>query len=600
MQSQKGNLRAVPALLAPLALLVLVAVTYREAPQNSFHLDDIPNIVRHPPVRIDGLTLDNLVAAARGAFLNSRPLPNISFAVDWWRGDGSAEKFQRTNVAIHAISAVAVFWLLLLVVSRLGSSPRVSALTAFSAAALWACHPIQVQAVTYIVQRMTSMAALFTVLAVILYVVGRSSPRPGGRWLWFALAVLCWILGLASKETAAIAPFLVLLAEYGWLRNGSPLIRRKVDWVLLVLPAIVAVLIVIDIGSGAGPLSRAFLPGYGNRTFTLSERLLTQPRVIVFHLTQILWPLPGRFSLEHDFATSSDLVTPRSTLFALLFVVAWCGLGVWALLQSRWRIAGALMLWVSATLVIESTFVPLEMVFEHRMYLPSVGLSGLVGLGLAHVLTRAERLRPLVFGACAVAIGLLILSTSRRVPDWRSPLSLAQASVRTSPGSARAWASLALAYRESGSGWDRVRPPMMKALAIDPNQTEALQLQVFWLLEQQRLVDAEVVLNRMSEVARRDHQFFNTLGMLRLEQRDYEAAVTYFEKALRINVSLPEVHYNIALAYELWGKCADAHREWVRYLQTDSNERRRAAVNRRLKNNFEAEGGRCYGWNRSR
>jgi hypothetical protein len=253
-----------------------------------------------------------------------------------------------------------------------------------------------------------------------------------------------------SKETAAIAPFLVLLAEYGVRRHVQALIRGKLDRLLLSLPVAVGLFVIVDIASGAGPLSGAFLSDYGGRDFTLAERLLTQPRVIAFHFSQMLWPLPGRFSLEHEFVYSTGLLRPASTFAAILAVVAWCSLGIWALFRPRWRVLGFLLLWVPATLVIESSFIALEMVFEHRMYLPSVTLAGIVALGIAAVLSRSARLRTVVLGGSTVIVCLLVASTSARVPDWRSSVSLAQAVVQTSPDSARAWATLANAYKESG------------------------------------------------------------------------------------------------------------------------------------------------------
>jgi Flp pilus assembly protein TadD len=446
---------------------------------------------------------------------------------------------------------------------------------------------------------MASMAALFTILAVICYLLGRASDRSGRRWLYFVLAGLSWALGLMSKETAAIAPLLVLLAEYGVVRHGQPIMRYRWDRALLLLPVVLGVLIIIDIASGAGPLANRFLSEFGGRDFTAAERLLTQPRVILFHVSQILWPMPGRFALEHQFVYSTGLLSPASTLAAMLAIVAWCSVGVWALFQPRWRIAGFFLLWVPATLVIESSFVALEMVFEHRMYLPSVALAGLAAMGLAGLLTRGSQPRVAVLGVAAVIVVLLMVSTSIRVPDWRSSVSLAQATVRTSPESARAWATLANAYKESGAGWDKIKPPMMKALLLDPQQSLALQLQVFRLIETGMFSQAEDVLNRIRPGERGDHRFLNTLGMLRLEQRDFAAAVESFERALRIDVSIPEVRYNLALSYELWGRCAVAHEKWLEYLQYDSDQHRRAAVQSRLMSNFQTEGGRCYGWERS-
>jgi hypothetical protein len=385
-------------------------------------------------------------------------------------------------------------------------------------------------------------------------------------------------LGLISKETAVIAPFLVLLAEYGVLRHGHPIVRNRLDIVLLSLPAVAALLIVLDIASGAGPLSQTFLPGYEHRDFTLAERLLTQPRVIGFHLSQIFWPLPGRFSLEHDFEVSTGLLTPASTLAALFGVVFWCVLGVWALFRTRWRVVGFFLLWVPATLVIESTIVALEMVFEHRMYLSSVALAGLVAVGLSWVLQRALWLRIGPLTALGAVVLLLALSTSQRVPVWRSGLSLAQDVVKNAPNSARAWSTLANALKEGGHGWEEIAPPMRNALALDPHQPLALHLRALQLLGQGKFDEAEKILERLVHRETVDHSVRNTIGMLRFERGDLPGAIAEFERAITLNPFVPEFRYNLALSYELSGRCREARLKWLSYLQY--------------------EGGRCFGYDR--
>ena len=376
------------------------------------------------------------------------------------------------------------------------------------------------------------------------------------------------------------------------------MIVRKIDWALLGLPVAVAVFIVVDLVSSAGPLSEAFLPGYEKREFTLAERLLTQPRVIALHVSQILWPLPTRFSLEHDLVISSSLFSPASTVFALLAVLGWCALGVWTLFMERWRVVGFFVLWVPATLVIESTFIPLEMVFEHRMYLPSVALAGLVSLGIVWAFGRARQVGSAMLAGAGLVVVLLILSTSQRVPDWRSAVSLAEATVVTAPQSARAWSTLAHAYRESGAGWDKVQPPMMKALTLDPDQLVALHLYAIRLVELRRLDEAETILRRIEPKAQKDYSILNTIGMLHFERGDLAAAVEQYRKAIGLNGFVPEFRYNLALAYELSGQCAQAYREWINYLSIENSAQRAARVRGRLQRNFETEGSRCDGWNR--
>ncbi len=580
--------------LAPAALLILIAIAYREAPNNVFHLDDGYNIVRHPPVMMTELTADKLIDAGRNAYLPSRPLPSMTFAIDWWRGGGSPRQFQWTNLIIHSAAAIAIFGLLTVILRRRNQPPWIVGVAALFGAALWACHPIQVQGVTYVVQRMASMAALFTILTVTLFIVGRFAERPGYRWLLFVLAGLCWTLGMLCKETAAIAPFLVLLAEYGVVRHGETMLRSRFDPLLLSLPVLAAALIVLDMLSGAGPLAKTFLPGYEYRDFTLAERLLTQPRVIGFHISQILWPLPGRFSLEHDFVISTGLLTPASTLPALLGVASWCAIGVWALFRSTLRTMGFFLLWVPATLVIESSIIPLEMVFEHRMYLPTVGLAGLAALLACWVLQRGSRLHQVTFAASCVIVLLLVMSTSQRVPVWSSELSLTQDTVKSAPNSARAWVNLANAIKEGGHGWDMIIPPAKKALALDPEFPGALHLQAIYLIEQRRLDAAKEILDDLAPKAGRDHSILNTLGMLHFEQGKFPNAITQFERAVELNGFVPEFRYNLALSYEVSGRCREARDMWLSYLQLEPNEKRRSIVRARLRKNFDAQGAPCF------
>jgi Flp pilus assembly protein TadD len=610
-------------------LLILVALAYHDAPNNGFHLDDQKNIYRYSPVMLTEMSVGKVIDAGLNARLPSRPLPSMTFAVDWVRGGGTARPFQLTNIAIHGATTVAVFALFVIVLGRLQYSPKATLTLAFFGAALWASHPIQVQAVTYVVQRMTSMAALFTVLTVIFYILGRDALRQPQRWLYFLLGGLCWALGLASKETAAIAPALLLLTEYGVLRHNQPILRARVDYVFLALPALVVCLIVLDLLSGSGPLSSAFLAGYEYRDFTLAERLLTQPRVIFFHLSQILWPMPWRFSIEHDFSVSTGLFSPYTTMAALLGVLVWCALGVWCLFQSTLRLFGFFLLWVPGTLVIESTFVPLEMVFEHRMYLPSIGLTGLIVLTTGQTLQFVPRLATLMITTAVAAVVLLALSTSKYVPVWTSPVSLAENSTRHAasservwsayaialkengysldsikpplvkameldPTSSRPWSILAISLRDAGYGWETIEQPMWKALQLDPEDTGALNLRAIQLIEARELSEAEEILEFLAQRVESDQSILNTIGMLRLEQKDYPRAIEAFEQVAAFNRFEPGFQYNLALSYELAGRCDESYATWLAYLQLEKNSRRKSAVTARLKRHYQTPGGRCY------
>lgn len=515
--------RLLPAALVSL-LIALVFVAYHAAPQNGFHLDDADNIVRHGAIHMTEFGIDPLVRAATDGFLPRRALPNLSFAVDWWRGDGSPAAFQLTNVLLHALAAVAVLALLHQALVRHGVGTIDSWIASTLAAAAWAAHPVQVQAVTYIVQRMASMAALFMLLAVWAYVRGRLAARPAK---WYASSGIATAAALLSKENASILPALFLLAEYTLCRTPDERIKHRFDRVLLALPVAIALYAVIDLAL-EGPLWRYVTPGYETRDFTLAERLMTQPRVLAFHLGQILWPLPGRFSIEHDFALSTSPWEPWTTLPAIAGLAVWVGGGIWLALRSRAPVAGFFVLWVPATLLVESSVIPLEMVFEHRMYLPSVGLAGLLALALSRVMTSPRRAAATT--AVTALVVALLAATLVRVPVWRTPLSLSESAATHAPRSARTWTNLGTHYEAAGRSVEAVAS-YSRAIALRPEHSIAYLNRGASHAKNGRPADAEADYRRFVALAPGDFRGAYALGALYLGARRFGEAEEWLRRA---------------------------------------------------------------------
>jgi hypothetical protein len=305
--SGSNKVRALQVVGLALLLAIIVALTYREAPGNEFHFDDHRNIVDYGPVRMEQPSGKALLDAFANPKLQYRNFPSLTFAVDWWRGGGEARAFLQTNVFLHVLTALAVFAFAYRLLCRLQTENRRTVLlAAFCVALLWAVHPINSQAVNLIVQRMAILATLFVLLSLTCYLEARRADSTR-HIAWYAAAALFGVLGAFSKENAWILPLLVLAVEYGVVRHGQVLVQNKLDVLLLALPFVGLALVATDLALGSGPVSNSFLSGYETRSFSMEERLLTQPRVIFFYLSLILWPLPGRFSLEHDFAVSTSL-----------------------------------------------------------------------------------------------------------------------------------------------------------------------------------------------------------------------------------------------------------------------------------------------------
>ncbi|WP_232299329.1 tetratricopeptide repeat protein [Azoarcus sp. CIB] len=528
-------------LLALLAMTLLVAFAYHGVDRNSFHFDDWPNILDNAALRMTHLGAGALIDAARGAFLPLRPVPSVSFAIDWWRGGSDAAPFLITNLVFHLLTAWAVFALLLRVLAKDRPATLPTVLACSAAALWWAAQPIHVQAVSYIVQRMTEMAALFAVLCVWAYLKGRTASR--ARGLWWALSALSLALAALSKENAWITPVLVLMAEFLVLRNDGKLVRSRRDMLLLLIPACAAITLLADLAF-KGPISQWALSGYATRSFTLAERLLTQPKVVLFHLSQIAWPLPHRFSLEHDLGIVRSAASPDFWI-PLMAILAWCLAGIALAARRGSRVAGFFVLWLPATLLIESSLIPLEMVFEHRMYLPAVGLAGLIALGLEHAARRRGAALPSAGLVFVAATSLALWSTSERIPQWRTDASLYEQAVLRAPRSARAWNHLGVANLAQHRGETVSRDRYLRALdafdraiALDPKYAAPLTNRGVARYVQGDIAGAQSDLEKAIAVSSREAAAQHYLGEIYLQTERFSEARTARRRACALGVSI--------------------------------------------------------------
>ena len=555
--------------VALILLFGMILLAYRDAPLNGFHFDDETNITRRGSIRMQQLSWAGLQNAAVDAYLPIRVLPNLSFAVDWWRGNGDPAAFQWTNIVIHCLNALAALLLFHAVLRDPDDSQRSRSalIVATIGAAFWALHPIQVQAVTYIVQRMAAMATLMVLLAVFSFLRGRrASTRPRAA-AWFGLTLLALLGGVLSKENAWIAPVLLLLSEYALNRPGRPLLATGWDRALWGVGVSALIYVVADLSWLHGPLSDWMLAGYPLRDFTLSERLLTQPRVIFFHVCQFLWPMPDLFSLEHEIAYSTSLLHPIATLPALVGIAIWVALGVWALSRPGWRRIGFWLLWFPATLVIESSAIALEMIFEHRMHMASIGLVGLMAEGGMRLAGLRRPKRLLVMGLASFLLVGLMAATMSRVPTWRSNLSVYEIAVRHAPRSARVWTNYGLYLFEEGQ-IDAAIAAYQRVLTLDPRSPKALENFGVLMMDQSRLDEATDLLQRARVLYGKSPppSLLNHMGELALARDQLLQAEGLFHDAQHRAPWNPAYDWNLAVTYERLGQCESAHRHWLRYL----------------------------------
>ncbi len=375
--------------VALLVIVLLLVAVYSNTFKAAWHMDDYPNILNNPAVQTTQWDLDTLervfgLDRTQGNNL-SRPVANLSFALNWyWHGTNVAG-YHLVNLMIHLFNFLLVYSMVLL----LGVTPRFPKRyrehlhwIALGASVLWAFHPIQTQAVTYVVQRMTSLATLFYLSAMTAYLKCRLSPERRSRVVWGTLVAVAFLLAMGTKENAATLPMALVLIEavFFQTKDGKPFDRR-IGIVLAAGLGITLVFVTLFFLWSDRNIIHILSRSFEMRPFTLMERALTQPRVLVFYLSLLFYPIPQRLSLEHDFTVSTSLWHPWSTLPAIIFIAA---LIVFGILQIRKRpLVSFAILFFFLNHAVESTILPLEMVFEHRNYLPSTFLFLPVAAGFA-------------------------------------------------------------------------------------------------------------------------------------------------------------------------------------------------------------------------
>ncbi len=369
-------------------LMLLLIVIYGNSFHAPFQFDDFINIVDNPNIQTPGFSLEDFAASFHGRNSGrsgiSRPVAYLTLALNHSLGGLDPFGYHVVNFAVHALSALLLFFFTyrILSLSAFGKTrSRESLLSiALLSAALWASHPIQVTAVTYIVQRMAALAGLFTLLAMFSYVEARTADRRLSAVIYIAACAIFGALAIGSKENAAMLPVSLVLLEI-FVVGGSAGKSRRFNVYLFGVAAFLVLfagLWFTDIGK--------ILAGYENRPFTLGERLLTEPRVFLFYVSQLLYPVSQRFTMLHDVELSTGFLTPWTTLPTILLAAA-LPIGAW-LLRKRCLLVSFSLLFFWVNHLIEGTVIPLEIIFEHRNYLPSMFFFLPVAMGFVWLLEK--------------------------------------------------------------------------------------------------------------------------------------------------------------------------------------------------------------------
>lgn len=554
-----------------LGLALAVAAVYGRALDAPFIFDDRPSIVANPSVR----RLWPLVGDADApgplnppplAPTARRPLPNYTFALNYYAGGLDPVGYRVVNLVLHVTTAV----LLAVVVARTlrlpyfaGGAAAPAWPVAFAVAYLWALHPLVTEAVVYVTQRTELLAALFYVMTLWAAQGYWFAPSRAGRRGWLAAAGVASMAGMASKEIVVSLPFVIALYERTFLVNSWRGVRNS--WPLHLTVALGWVLLLGLNAGGIEGLSDA------QHTVALPVWWMTQAQVLFLYAKLTVWPWPLTIHYTPHF-----LRTPAA---AWPWLLALAGVAV-ATIRFVWSRPAVRFVVVAIVLLLAPTFVvpvPKMVAAERRMYLP---LAGLLVLAVSAGWGAAANRAPVVVarGGAAVAValiaGCLAVVSAVRLAAYDTAVTIWRDAVEVQPADAMAHYNLGVALLDEGWPLGDAIPEFERTVALDPKHIGALDNLGMVLNRLARPQDAVPVLQRALAIDPNDVVALNNCGLALTTLGRPAEALPHLDRALALTAaeSRGTIHLNLGNALLASGRSADALAQFDRAIALDPTD----------------------------
>lgn len=451
MPLSKTTVSPMLAWCALASLLLLAWLCYSPGLQGSFLFDDFVNLNalgKRGPIDNGAAFLRYITSGT--ADPTGRPLSMLSFLLDARDWPAEPAPFLRTNLLLHLLNGLLLFLVLRRLEGALNSDPPHRDGTALLGTAMWVLHPLFVSTTLYVVQREAMLPATISLAGLLLYVDGRiryrqSNGRYGQRQLFYAI-ILATPLALLCKANGLLLPVLALVLSHTAFATRPERAIAQIDerpllkmerWILLGPSLLLAAYLAQFLRDAAADLP--------HRPWTIGQRLLTEPRVLLDYLGLLAAPRAISSGLfNDDYIWSVDWLHPWTTLPAIIGLLLLLSIAI-RRKQVSPRFSAAVLFFFAGHLL-ESTSVPLELYFEHRNYLPAMLLFWPVAYAIVHWRV-SKQLRIL---ASLAIIGLMSLLTTQRTQLWGHPDRMALAWAARNPASARAQAVAAQTLIQAG------------------------------------------------------------------------------------------------------------------------------------------------------
>ncbi len=490
----------------------------------------------------------------------TRRVSLLTFALNYQLHGLEVYGYHLVNILVHVINGLLLYWLFVLL-ARTDTPLRGGNLSvhqnnkalccrmaAFVAGMLFVTHPIQTQAVTYIVQRFASLATLFFLLTLIFYLTSTLSKKALTKYGFYTAALLTAIMAMLSKEISFTLPSVIILIEVIFLKG--PLLQRTMKtFPFLITMGIIPynILKAKSLMTGTGNVTTAMSTLAGNPDLSNLDYLFTQFRVIVTYLRLLF--LPIRQNLLYDYPIFHSFLSPQ-VVFSFLLLLAIVSGGGWLWYRSTkvsvsvalpYRLASFGIFWFFITLSVESSIIPIEsVIYEHRLYLPSVGFFiAIVSLAVIvkEVVLSGSKVDALLLPFAALLIITLAGGTYARNNVWRERSSLWKDVVTKSPGSIKSQSNLAKAY-----------------------------------YIEEKFVEFEKQAQLVLSLAPTSNNINFTLGQNAMRKEQYQSATIFFKEALSEDLTNAKAWYLLGISYQELKRHSDAIDCYRKALKIDKSD----------------------------
>jgi tetratricopeptide (TPR) repeat protein len=546
-ESKQDQNNSPHALSRPVVAVLVLSTVAGLAYWNSFGVpfvfDDLASIGMNSDVQL-GTSLIRW-------FTLSRPLLEATFAVNYAINGDNVWGYHLINFVLHLLNGILVYFLGRHIFSKVFERKHFDYVAALLAAAFFLVHPVKTESVTYISSRSELLSTFFYTLAVLLF----ARRSPGRIDFGFSLIVAFFFgLGMASKETVISLPAALLLYDFIFFSGGEirPVLSRWRFYLTFVLGGVaVAAYLLVHLGHSVG--SRA--PG----NLSVHDYFLTELRVIVRYV-QITF-LPAGLNLAYDVRPSVALLEP-AVIASGIILLGIAAFGWW--LRKRSPVAAFSIFWFFITLAPTSSVIPvLDAIFDHRLYLPLVGvcLSFPLLLILLENVARSKLRLSISAAQCgAVVLGLLLVTTVMRNEVWANEITLWSDVIAKSPAKARGYTGLAQVYYSRGQ-YEKAIEISRQGIrnAQDGDATFYGNIGQFYL-SLARYDDALDAFGKIiaGQVAPLDRaRAYYNIGVTHLYKREFQPAAEAFGQSLELDPNyLPAWDSYINVSFEIGNKQA--------------------------------------------